>query len=158
MPFKSKAQYRLFQKKEADGELSTGTTARWMDETEDFDELPERLGIKKQGNDMTKYSPPEIDHVNTSFDMIMDALVPQEQNNRMEKTAVLGQVADLSFKFLPSVAFGLPFTLGGIYHLMNRELNAQRTDNKQRMHDLTSPFQDLLDKRNAKEESESEIE
>jgi len=43
-PFRSKAQARLFFAKERRGELPRGTARRWMHETKNFAQLPERLG------------------------------------------------------------------------------------------------------------------
>lgn len=43
MPFKSKAQERLFFAKEARGELPKGTAKRWLKHTKNKKKLPERL-------------------------------------------------------------------------------------------------------------------
>ena len=42
MPFKSKAQQRLFFAKESRGELPRGTARRWAHETKNIRGLPER--------------------------------------------------------------------------------------------------------------------
>jgi hypothetical protein len=43
MPFKSKAQMRLFKAKEANGELPKGTYDQWLKETPSIDALPEKV-------------------------------------------------------------------------------------------------------------------
>jgi hypothetical protein len=47
MPFKSKAQMRLFFAKEKRGELPKGTTKRWARETKNISKLPQRKSSKK---------------------------------------------------------------------------------------------------------------
>lgn len=42
MPFKSKAQQRLFFAKESKGELPKGTAEKWASHTPDLKDLPER--------------------------------------------------------------------------------------------------------------------
>lgn len=48
MPYKSKAQHRLFRAKEARGELKKGTASRWAHETKSLKKLPERAKKKKK--------------------------------------------------------------------------------------------------------------
>lgn len=50
MPFKSKAQMRLFYAKEKKGEISKSTVDKWQKETPNPKKLPERLrkGKKKK--------------------------------------------------------------------------------------------------------------
>jgi hypothetical protein len=48
MPFKSKAQQRLFFAKEQRGELPKGTAKRWAKHTPDIKKLPERKGSEKK--------------------------------------------------------------------------------------------------------------
>jgi hypothetical protein len=47
MPFKSKAQQKLFFAKEARGELPKGKAEEWAKETPNIKNLPEKLGKKK---------------------------------------------------------------------------------------------------------------
>lgn len=147
MPFKSKAQYRLFLQKEDSGELPKGTVAQWLSETPDMESLPERIGNKKM-NKESSFALEQNDFIDNTFSMIMNEINPE----MVKKADVLGTVSDLSFKFLPVAAFSLPFTLGGLYHMMNRELDNQRVAHKQRMHDLTVPFNDLYNDEEEEEE------
>jgi hypothetical protein len=48
MPFRSKAQLRLFAIKEDKGELPKGTFARFLKETKSVSRLPERLKRRKK--------------------------------------------------------------------------------------------------------------
>ena len=48
MPYKSKAQQRLFFAKEARGELPRGTARRWAHETKNLKKLPQRKKHKKR--------------------------------------------------------------------------------------------------------------
>jgi hypothetical protein len=48
MPFKSKAQERLFFAKEKRGELPAGTAKRWAAETPSQKALPEKVGLHKR--------------------------------------------------------------------------------------------------------------
>jgi hypothetical protein len=48
MPFKSKAQQRLFFAKEARHELPKGTSKEWADETKDIKYLPEKVNYQRE--------------------------------------------------------------------------------------------------------------
>lgn len=48
MPFKSKAQSRLFRAMESRGELPAGTSHEWASHTKNMQKLPERVGEKPQ--------------------------------------------------------------------------------------------------------------
>lgn len=66
MPYKSKAQQRLFHAKEARGEISKKTVDEY-DESTDFSHLPEHVGKWKKGKaKMVHHSPtmPQVDHRN----------------------------------------------------------------------------------------------
>ena len=48
MPFKSKAQQRLFFAKEARDELPKGTAEKWAKHTPDIKELPDKVAVRKR--------------------------------------------------------------------------------------------------------------
>jgi hypothetical protein len=48
MPFRSKAQQRLFFAKEASGDLPAGTAERWARETPSIKALPEHVKKRKR--------------------------------------------------------------------------------------------------------------
>lgn len=54
MPFKSKAQMRLFALKERRGELPPGTLKRWHEHTEDPKSLPDKLHKESHMSVLTK--------------------------------------------------------------------------------------------------------
>jgi hypothetical protein len=47
MPFKSKSQFRKFLAMAERGEISKKELHKWMKETKNIDELPERVGKSK---------------------------------------------------------------------------------------------------------------
>jgi hypothetical protein len=52
MPFKSKAQHRLFRAKEERGEMPKGTASRWAHHTSSMSKLPEHVKHKKESGDI----------------------------------------------------------------------------------------------------------
>ena len=54
MPFKSKAQERLFFAKESRGELPKGTAEKWAHETKNIKKLPNKVKRKTQSKGRKK--------------------------------------------------------------------------------------------------------
>lgn len=75
MPFKSKAQMRLFFAKERRGELPKGKAKEWAKETKSISSLPERKSKKKTSK--------------KASDVMQDALLDALITNQFDKACLL---------------------------------------------------------------------
>ena len=67
----------------------------------------------------------------------------QKEASEIGTFASLG--SDMMFKLFPLIAFSAPFAAGGLYHIMNNELNAQKKRSKKKIKKLRQQFEEYYE-------------
>ena len=70
-------------------------------------------------------------------------------NSLQKKASIPGAFmnfsSDLAFKLFPLLAFSAPFAAGGLYHIMNNELEDQRKKSKKKVNRLRQQFEEYYE-------------